>query len=58
MRNTHYVSVIKYEEDRIMSLNVNRRIILKRILKEEVDLLKDAVRWATLLSMEIKRHIP
>jgi hypothetical protein len=33
MGNTHYVLVIKYEEERIMRLNVNGRIILKRILK-------------------------
>jgi len=58
IRNTHYVSVIKYEENRIMRLNVNGRIILKRILKKEVDLVQDAVQWVTLLSMEIKRQIP
>jgi hypothetical protein len=58
MRNTHYVSVIKYDEERIMRLNVNRRIILKRILKKEVDLVQNAVQWVTLLSMEIKCQIP
>lgn len=58
MGNTHYVSVIKYEEERIMRLSVNGRIILKRILKKEADLVLDAVQWVTLLSMEIKRQIP
>jgi len=58
MRNTHYISAIKYEEERIMRLNVNGWIILKRILKKEVDLVQNAVQWVTLLSTEIKRRIP
>lgn len=58
MGNTHYVSVIECEEKRIMRLSVNGRIILKRILKKEVDLVQDAVQWVTLPSMEIKCQIP
>jgi hypothetical protein len=58
IRKTHYVSIIKYEENRIMRLNVNGRTILKRILKQEIDLVQDAVQWVTLLSMQIKRQIP
>lgn len=41
MKNMQSVSVRKYEGDGIMRLNVNGRIILKRILKKEVHLVQD-----------------